>query len=560
MSFHEVPLAVHSALGNGEMREVSLGGTRILLARVRDAFHAVSATCPHYGAPLAEGALCGTRVVCPWHHAVFDLADGRMEEPPALDGLVCYDVQIEGGRLFVNLPAEERDRRTPSLAHYDPAADPRKFVIIGAGAAGYVAAQTLREEGFRGRILLVTREALAPYDRPNLSKDYLQGHAEPEWMPLRPEEFFDRHGIELMLNREVTRVDAREKTITFESGETLGYDRLLVATGGAPVRLNIPGSDLKNVCVLRSFADADSIIETAMGSRRAVIIGASFIGMETASALRERGLEVTVVAPSHEPFEGKLGPEIGALFRRLHESRGVRFKLDSIVYGFEGSHEIEAVVLDSGERVETDMVVVGAGVRPVTHFLEGVTLAEDGSVVVDSCLRAAEGLYAAGDIASFPDRRTGQSVRIEHWRTAQQQGRVAARNMAGRNLEFDGVPFFWTRQFDAGLLYVGYAPSWDEIIYRGDLDAHNFLAFYVKDGRVLAVSGMNRDHQLAVAEELFRLGRMPAPSLIREASDSLASLLDATAQGFAINETLSHGGRAHAHQVSRQRSFTPEPN
>jgi len=511
MDYREVPLARASDLREGEMKEFSAGETRILLARVRGEFHAVSATCPHYGAPLAEGALCGTRVICPWHHAAFNVTTGDLEEPPALDALASYDVRVAGEQVLVRLPAETQDRRTPAMAGCDAAADPYLFAILGAGAAGYAAAQALREEGFRGRVLLITREDRAPYDRPNLSKDYLQGHAEPEWMPLRPEEFYAEHGIELLRNREVTRVDADSKTITFEGGETLAYDALLVATGGTPVRLNIPGSDLKNICLLRSFADADSVIATAARARRAVVVGASFIGMEAAAGLRERGLEVTVVAPSREPFESTLGPEVGAIFRRAHEARGVRFKLGSIVYRFEGVHNVEAVVLDSGERIETDMVLVGAGVRPVTHFLEGVTLDEDGAVVVDSRLRAADGLYAAGDIASFPDPRTGERARIEHWRTAQQQGRAAARNMAGRDTVFDAVPFFWTRQFDAGLLYVGRAAGWDEIVYRGDLSAHDFLAFYVKGGRVAAVAGMNRDRELAAAEELLRAGRMPAP-------------------------------------------------
>ena len=512
------------------MKEFSVDETRILVARVRDQFHAVSATCPHYGAPLVEGALCGTRLVCPWHHAVFNVISGDLEEPPALDGLVSYDTRVEGERVIVSVPLVANatpDRRTPVMAKHDSIVDPRQFVIIGAGAAGYAAAQTLREEGFRGDVVMITREDRAPYDRPNLSKDYLQGHAEPEWMPLRSEEFFSEHNIKLILNREVTRVDAHTKTITFEGGETMDYDALLVATGGVPVRLNIPGSDLKNVCVLRSFADADSIIETAKRSRRAVVIGSSFIGMEAAYSLRERGLDVTVVAPSKEPFETTLGAEVGAVFRRLHESHGVRFKLGSMVYHFEGSHKIEAVVLDNGEVIKTDMVVVGAGVRPVTHFLEGVELDQAGGVMVDSHLRAADGLYAAGDIVSFPDPRTGERVRIEHWRTAQQQGRIAARNMVGCETAFDGVPFFWTRQFDAGLLYVGHAASWDEIIYHGEVSSQDFLAFYVKNDRVLAVAGMNRDREMAAVEELMRLDRMPAPMQLKYNDVNLLEMLHA---------------------------------
>lgn len=527
MSFKEVHLANTFDLRDGEMKEISVDERKILLARVGVNFHAVSATCPHYGGPLAEGVLCGPRVVCPWHHAAFNIVNGDLEDPPALDSLVRYDLRIEGDRILLSLPEDAEDRRTPAMMKRDSAADLRQFVIIGAGAAGYAAAQTLREEGFRGNVVMITREDRAPYDRPNLSKDYLQGHAEPEWMPLRGKDFFKEHDIDLVFKKEVTRVDARTKTITFESGETMDYDALLVATGGAPVRLNIPGSDLKNVCVLRSFHDADSIIETATRSRRAVVVGASFIGMEAAYSLRERGLEVTVIAPSQEPFEATLGAEVGALFRRLHESHGIRFKLGNIVYRFEGNHNVEAVTLDNGDEIETDMVVVGVGVRPATQFLDGVELDQAGAVVVDLRLRAADGLYAAGDIASFPDPRVGEHVRIEHWRTAQQQGRTAARNMLGRNVTFDAVPFFWTRQFDVALLYVGHVTSWDEIIYRGDVAAHDFLAFFVKDSRVLAVAGMNRDQEMAAAEELLRLGHVLTREQLELNNVSLVEMLQA---------------------------------
>jgi NADPH-dependent 2,4-dienoyl-CoA reductase/sulfur reductase-like enzyme/nitrite reductase/ring-hydroxylating ferredoxin subunit len=526
MTHREVTVAASGELNDGEMKQVSVDGTDILLARVDGKYHAVGALCTHYGAPLVEGVLSGDRIVCPWHHACFNAATGDLEEPPALDALPCYEVRSEGENVIVSLPDESTDRRVPAMARRDSSADGRLFVIVGGGAAGYAAAQTLREDGFKGRVVMITREDRAPYDRPNLSKDYLSGHAEAGWMPLRPDEFYEEYGIELVCKKEVTRVDARAKTITFEGGETQGYDTLLVATGGAPRRLNIPGGDLKNVHLLRSFADADSIIESAKSSTRAVVAGASFIGMEAAAALAGRGLEVTVVAPSAEPFESTLGPEVGGLFRRVHEERGVKFKLGSMVYRIEGTIKVEAVTLKSGERIETGMVLVGVGVRPATGFLDGVTLHEDGGVIVDEHLRAADGLYAAGDIAHYPDARTGERLRIEHWRTAQQQGRVAAHNMAGRATTFDAVPFFWTRQFDAGLLYVGRASRWDEIIYQGDVAGRDFLAFYVRDGRVSAAAGMSRDREMAIMEELLRLDRVPSPARLGVASD-LSSLLDA---------------------------------
>lgn len=497
------------------MKQVSADGTDILLARVNGSYHAVGATCPHYGAPLAEGALCGARITCPWHHACFDITTGRMEEPPALDALPRYEVRVEGGDVIVSVPDESADRRPPVMTKRDAAADERVFVILGGGAAGYAAAQTLREDGFRGRVLLITREDRAPYDRPNLSKDYLQGHAEPEWMPLRADEFYAEHEIEILRGREVTNVDASEQTITFKEGDTLRYDALLVATGGTARRLSIPGSDLKNVLTLRSFADADAIIEAAQQASHAVVIGASFIGMETASSLRERKLPVTVVAPGAAPFEKTLGAEIGRMFQRAHENQGVSFRLGARAARFEGDGAVKAVVLDSGERIEADLVVVGVGVRPATDFLRGVRLHEDGGVLVDEYMRAADRLYAAGDIAYFPSSLTGERQRIEHWRTAQQQGRVAAHNMAGKTTGYDGVPFFWTRQFDLGLSYVGHAASWDELIFQGDVSAQDFLAFYVKDGRALAVAGMNRDREMAAVEELMRQDRVPTPDELR---------------------------------------------
>jgi NADPH-dependent 2,4-dienoyl-CoA reductase/sulfur reductase-like enzyme/nitrite reductase/ring-hydroxylating ferredoxin subunit len=525
MSSKEFDVANTSDLHDGEMRKVSAGETEVLLTRVDGRFHAVSAKCSHYGGPLAQGVLCGTHVMCPWHHAVFDVTNGDLIEPPALDALACYDVRVEGDRVLVSVPEEADEHHAPAMAKPDHAADSRQFVIIGGGAAGYAAAQTLREEGFRGGIVMITCEDRAPYDRPNLSKDYLHGHAEPEWMPLRADEFFTEHGIKLVRNREVARVDANTKTITFDSGETMDYDALLVATGGAPVRLNIPGSELKNVCVLRSFADADSIIETATRSKRAVVVGASFIAMEAAYSLRERGLEVIVVAPSKEPFERTLGVEIGAMLRGVQEKHGVRFKLGSIVYQLEGSHSIEAVVLDSGERIEADMVVVGVGVRPVTHFVDGVELQKDGGIVVDSRLRAADGVYAAGDIAGFIYPPIGERVRIEHWRTALQQGRCAARNMLGHDVPFEGVPFFWTHQFNVELRYVGRVGAWDEIIFDGDVASRVFLAFYVKNNRVLAVAGMNRDRDMAAVEELMRVNHMPTPQQLKTGKVNLMEML-----------------------------------
>jgi NADPH-dependent 2,4-dienoyl-CoA reductase/sulfur reductase-like enzyme/nitrite reductase/ring-hydroxylating ferredoxin subunit len=541
MTKKEVTVALDGEMKDGEMKQVSVNGTEILLARVKGKYHALGAHCTHYGAPLVEGVLSDERIVCPWHHACFNAATGDMEEPPALDSLPCYGVRVEGENVIVRLGGEAEDRRTPAMTKSDSSADARLFVILGGGAAGYAAAQTLREDGFQGSVLMITREDRAPYDRPNLSKDYMQGHAEPEWMPLRADEFYAEHDVEVMRDKEVIRADAAKRLITFKDGETLVYDSLLVATGGTPRRLNIPGSDLKNVFVLRSFHDADAIIQAVREASRAVVIGASFIGMETASSLRERKLSVTVVAPDKVPFEKTLGPEIGRLLQQVHESHGVQFKLGASAASFEGDGAVKAVVLSSGERIETDLVIIGVGVRPATTFLEGFNLHRDGGLFVDRHLCAADGVYAAGDIAYFPSALTNERQRIEHWRTAQQQGRVAAHNMAGQEVEFDGVPFFWTRQFDAGLLYVGHATGWDEIIYQGDVSRQDFLAFYVSGNRVAAVAGMNRDRDMAALEEVMRLRRMPPPARLKFGATNFLELLDPQTHSESETQLLPPG-------------------
>ena len=521
MSEKRIAAARLSEIKNGEMKEVSVRETPILLVRMYDKCHALAAHCTHYGAPLAEGALVDGRIICPWHHACFNAATGDMLEPPALDSLPSFPVTVEGDDIYIALPEQPVDRRTPEMTKHDSKRNEGVFVILGGGAAGYMAAQTLREDGFAGRIVMITRENRLPYDRPNLSKDYLAGNAEPEWMPLRSDDFFETHGIEIMREREVAKIYAAAKQIEFSDGETLSFDKLLVATGGVPRKLNLPNADLKNIFLLRSFDNADEIIAATDGAKRAVVIGASFIGMETAASLKQRGIAVTVVAPDKVPFEKILGAEIGELFRKIHEKNGIEFRLGANVKGFEGTDAVTAVVLDNGEKIDADLVIVGIGVTPATAFLEGFELHKDGGVIADKHLKIADDVYAAGDIVHFPDACTGESTRIEHWRTALQQGRTAAHNMAGKPKEFDAVPFFWTTQFDATLNYVGHAAGWDEIIFQGDVNSRDFLAFYIKDNRVSAVAGMNRDTELAYLQERLRSGQMPTPGTLRaEAGES----------------------------------------
>jgi NADPH-dependent 2,4-dienoyl-CoA reductase/sulfur reductase-like enzyme/nitrite reductase/ring-hydroxylating ferredoxin subunit len=440
LSYKDVTVAKTSELAEGEMKQLSANGAEILLACAGGKFHAVGAHCTHYGAPLVEGVLSGERIVCPWHHACFNVTTGEIQEPPALDQLASFDVKVENDQVIVRVPDGASDRRVPPMSRR-ATKDERVFVIAGGGAAGYAAAQTLREDAFTGRVLLITREDHLPYDRPNLSKEYLQGTAEPGWLPLRSEEFLAEHDIEVIRNRTIRHIDASKKTITFADGETLICDALLLATGGEPRKLPFQSETQENVFLLRSRNDSDAIISAAAKGKRAVVIGASFIGMEVASSLALRGCEVTIVAPDRVPFEKILGPEIGRLFQNIHEGHGIKFKLGTAVSGFNDETNVTAVILETGERLETDLVVVGVGVKPNTDFLEGLMRHQDGGVIVDEHMCAAEGVYAAGDIAYFPNLLAREHQRIEHWRTAMQQGRIAAHNMVGKKTTYDSVPF-----------------------------------------------------------------------------------------------------------------------
>jgi NADPH-dependent 2,4-dienoyl-CoA reductase/sulfur reductase-like enzyme/nitrite reductase/ring-hydroxylating ferredoxin subunit len=521
----EKVVAKEDELSDGQMKAVEVDGDKILLSRVKGKYYATTAECPHYGAPLENGVLNGSRLVCPWHHASFDVQTGELQEPPARDHLFHFETRVEGGNVIVKIPEDHPSSRVPDMTKHDPDKDERRYVILGAGAAGNAAAQTLRESGFEGRVIMITEDDRMPYDRPNLSKEYLQGKAEDEWMPLRSKDFYEQYDIEVMLDQEVRGVDSEAKRIALESGQNLGYDRLLLATGGRPRSLDVPGSDLKNVFTLRSMDDSDAIIKATAKASKVAVIGASFIGMETAFSLSERGLDVTVIAPESVPLERVFGKEVGTMFRRLHEKNGVTFQLDRKVVRFEGKESVESLLLDDGEDVHADLVVIGIGVDPATDVLQGVKVQSDGSIVVDKYLQADEDVYAAGDIAAFPDWRTGERIRIEHWRTAEQQGRIAGKNMAGDRVAYESVPFFWTAQAGLHFRYVGHAREWDEVIIKGDIAEGDFLAFYVKDDRVLAVAGNNRDRELAAIEELIRTGRMPGPNDIRSGEIDFVKVL-----------------------------------
>ena len=525
MAQNEAVVAQVDELQDGEMRQVEVGGTEVLLSRVEGQYHAIGASCSHFGAPLVNGVLSGTRVICPWHHACFSVVSGNLEEPPGIDSLPCFSVRIEGDDVIVAVPQDAPAKRQPDRVDRD-AADERVFAILGGGAAGAMAAETLREDGFTGRIVLITREEDLPYDRTSLSKSYMAPGQNLSL--LRDAEFFASCGIEIKSGSAVARLDAGGRKLEFENGELLSYDALLVATGAAPRQLDLAGADLEGIFSVRGPGDVNGIIAAAEAGKRVVVIGASFIGLECAAALRGNDLEVTVVAPENLPFEQVLGSEVGQLFKDAHEQNGVAFRLGTGVDSFVGADRVEKVKLLSGEELEADLVVVGIGVQPLSEVLEGVEKNPDGSVNVDEFLRVegSDGcLYAAGDIAAFPDAVSGERIRVEHWRLAQQHGRFAAHNMAGRQTPFDQVPFFWTRQFDVNLRYVGHVDDWDEVLVKGDVGGCDFLVYYLKGGHVRGVAGSGRDAEMCAIEEYMRLGKMPPLDDIRtDAVDWVAGL------------------------------------
>lgn len=484
------------SIPEGGMLAGHVGSEPVILSR-RDGsdVFAIGGKCTHYGGPLAEGIVVGNTVRCPWHHACFDLRTGEATCAPALNPVPRWEVVRDGAIVKVLSEIPAADGATP--IRNNAASQPESIVIVGAGAAGNAAAEMLRREGYRGKITMIGREESVPYDRPNLSKDYLAGNAPEEWIPLRPPDFYDDHSIELIRGVQVTAIDVEGHEVKLSNGEARHFERLLLATGADPVRLSIAGSDMPHVHYLRSLADARAIIRAATTAKQAVVVGASFIGLEVAASLRARGLSVDVVAPEKAPLERVLGIEFGAFVKNMHEAEGVRFHLGRTSTAINEAK----VTLDNGTTLQADLVVIGVGVRPEISLAEQASLAIDKGVVVDEYLETSiPGIFAAGDIARYPDPRSGQMVRIEHWVVAERQGQTAARNMLGLKEKFAAVPFFWSNHYSTSIWYVGHAERWDDILVSGNIDEGDGMIGYRSGGKVLAVASVGREKDVLEAE------------------------------------------------------------
>ena len=382
------------------------------------------------------------------------------------------------------------------------------FVIVGAALAGAKAAETLREEGFDGRVVLIGEEPERPYERPPLTKDYLRGESPREKAYVHEEGFYGEHDIELITGVEAMALDAHGRTVSLSDGQQLAYDCLLLATGAEPRRIPIPGADLDGVHYMRTFADCDVLRERVDRAERVVVVGAGWIGAEVAASARMKGADVTIVEPLSVPLERVLGKEVGAVYRDVHRDHGVSLLLETGVESFEGDGRVERVRTSDGQALECDYAVVGIGVTPRTRLAEEAGLKIDNGVVVDQALAAtAPDVFAAGDVANAWHPFYQQRIRVEHWANALNQGPAAARSMLGRSVAYERLPYFYSDQYDVGMEYSGFAAEWDRVVFRGDPGAREFVAFWLSDGRVLAGMNVNVWDVNEHVQALIRSGR-----------------------------------------------------
>jgi 3-phenylpropionate/trans-cinnamate dioxygenase ferredoxin reductase subunit len=497
-----------SSIGAGQLIAGHAFGERVLLVHVEPNWFAVGGNCTHYGAPLDQGVLVAETIRCPWHHACFQLTTGAASRAPALNDLASYDVAVENNIVRVT---RKRDHARPKAEGYrargssapervlfdpNPAAGPKSVVIIGGGAAGNACAEMLRRDGYRGPVTIIDPDPDAPYDRPNLSKDYLAGNAPEEWLPLHPKEFYAAQRIEIVSGVEATGIDTHTKTVQLSDGTSREYGCLLIATGAMPIRLKVPGGD--RVAYLRTLRDCRAIIEKLGAAKTAVVIGGSFIGLEVAASLVARGLKVSVAAPEMLPLERVLGPELGRLVMNVHEQRGVTFRLGRKVTAVDD----KSVTLDDGSRLDADLVVAGVGVRPNLQLAESAGLTLDNGLAVNEFLEtSAKNVFGAGDVARWPDAYSDLRLRVEHWVVAERQGQVVARNMLGSRDRFDDIPFFWSAHYDSlSIRYIGHAEHWDETKVEGDVMKMDCAVSYMVGGKRRAVATINRDRASLTTE------------------------------------------------------------
>ena len=472
-------------------------GEPVVLVRQGEEVSALAATCSHYGGPLAEGIVVADTIRCPWHHARFNLRTGEAEGAPALNPVSCFNVERQGDLVKIT-GKKDVDFRVPCPKN------PSSVVIVGAGAAGAACTDMLRTKGYAGPITLVAEEQPSPVDRPNLSKDFLAGSAPEEWIPLRTPEHYQSISVQVVHGNPAVGIRPPEHQVDLKDGRKLSYDALLLATGAEPRSLSIKGSDLPHVHRLRTLEDSKAIIAKAQQARKCAVIGSSFIGLEVAASLRNRGLDITVISKDAVPLGNILGEELGRFVQELHEQHGVRFVLNATPKAFLE----DRVEIEPEGSIEAGLVVLGVGVSPRTSLaLEAGIHVEDGVVVDDMLQTSASGVYAAGDIARYPEAVSGDQARIEHWVVAERQGQAVARSMLGIGGAFRQTPFFWSQHYDVTISYVGHAAHWDSCQIQGSLAKRDACAAYRRKNKIVAVATVGRDRLSLQVEAAMEEGR-----------------------------------------------------
>jgi NADPH-dependent 2,4-dienoyl-CoA reductase/sulfur reductase-like enzyme/nitrite reductase/ring-hydroxylating ferredoxin subunit len=480
-------VGVHD-MAEGAILRGTVGAEDAILIRRGDDFFAIGAQCSHYHGELADGLIVDDTIRCPLHHACFSLRTGTALRAPALDPVACWRVERVGDRIFARDKLKQQN--APALSACASRAAPASIVIVGGGAAALAAADALRRENYAGPLTMISADDSAPYDRPNLSKDFLTGNAPADWIPLRSAEWYQERRIELLLNCRVAKLDPAAARVSLADGRQLGFGSLLLATGADAVHLDIPDTGHLPRLYLRSFGDSRAILAAAAAAKRVVVVGSSFIGLEVAASLRQRGAEVHVVSPDTVPLQRALGAEIGGFIGSLHAAHGVEFHLNTSVARIEDGR----VILQNGSSLQADLMVIGVGVRPAVQLAQQAGLSIDRGISVDRYLQSsAPGIYAAGDAARWPDAHTGERIRVEHWVVAERQGQIAALNMLGARQSFDAVPFFWSQHYDLTINYSGHAENWDSIELQGSLQARDCAVKYLRANRTLAVATIGRD-------------------------------------------------------------------
>ncbi|KAM9370530.1 apoptosis-inducing factor 3-like [Phaethornis superciliosus] len=496
-------------VGDGELREVMVAGYPVLLVRNKNEFRALGSRCPHYGAPLSKGVLKGERLRCPWHGACFNIKTGDIEEYPSLDCLPCFKVTVEDGKVFVtakkkDLASSKRMKTTSKrcLLKRDT------MLLLGGGVAALVCAETLRQEGFTGRIIMATKEKHVPYDKSKLSKEM---NLKAEDVYLRKPEFLDAHDIEFWKEKEAVSVDFQKQQVHFMDGSSQKYSQLLIAAGSHSNSLKVPGADLQNVCFLHTPEDSNKILELATG-KNLVIIGASFIGMEIAAFLSDKAGTISVVEKKEFPFQNALGPEVGGVAMKMLQNKGVKFYMKTELHELKGKDgKVTEALLACGKKLPADVVVLGIGVFPNSEFLKGTSITRDehGAILVDLHMQTnIPNVFAAGDVVSFPVALlNGDRSSIHHQQVAEAHGHTAALNMLKKGKKLHTVPFFWTTMLGKTIRYAGCGKGYTDTVVKGSLEQQKFLIFYIRDGIVTAAASLNCDPMVSLIAEVLYSGK-----------------------------------------------------